>query len=144
MWENVKIGLFLVALVVVFFLLAPHLPNIWGTTADRSQINVEYATAVQGRIGGSYVSRQYHRYYLDGNPEQYYDFNGFTQPLTPAQRQLTEDEQNTLGLGRRLETGDIVSKAANSTLLTVQRDDSISRWFCATPEEIEQAQKAAR
>ena len=144
MWENFKVGLLLLGLVIAFFLIAPHVPNIWGTLTDKSQINVEYLTAVRGRITGSEVSRQYHRYYLDGNTERYYDFNAFTQPLTPAQQQMDEVEQNTLGLGQRLKPGDIVSKAANSTLLTVQRDDSTSRWYCATPEEIEQAQKAAR
>jgi hypothetical protein len=93
---------------------------------------VRYATAVQGRITGSEVSRQYHLYYLDGNTEQRYDFNAFTQPLTPAQKLMNEGRRDMLGLGQRLEPGDIVSKAANSTVLTVQRGDSTSRWFCST------------
>lgn len=92
---------------------------------------VEYPTAVQGRIRGTRVNRQYYLYYLDGNSEQDFDFNAFTQPLTPAQQLLGEEEQHTLGLGQRLETGDIVSKAAYSTVLLVQRGDSLSRWFCS-------------
>ena len=143
MWENIKIGLLLLAIVIAFFFIAPHIPHFTQAFA-KPQINVDYATAVKGRITGSSVSRQYYRYYLDGNTEQYYDFNAFTRPLTPAEEQMNEDEQHMLGLGQQLKTGDIVSKAAKSTLLTVQRGDSISRWFCSTPEEIEQAQKDAR
>ena len=143
MWENLKVGLLLFALVVVFFLVARYIPHFTQAFA-KPQTNVEYSTAVQGRITGSYVSRQYHRYYLDGNTERYYDFNAFTQPLTPAQKLMAEETQHSLGLGQQLEPGDVVSKAANSTLLMVQRGDSTSRWFCSTPEEIERAQKAAR
>ena len=132
MWENLKIGLLLFCVVIAFFLIAPHISTFLGSVTNKPRIMVEYPTAVQGRITGSRVNRQYHLYYLDGNTEQDYDFNAFTQPLTPAQQQITEDEQHTLGLGQRLETGDIVSKAANSTVLTVQRGDSTSRWFCST------------
>lgn len=132
MWENLKIGLLLFCVVIAFFLIAPHIPTFLGSVTNKPRIMVEYPTAVQGRITGSRVNRQYHLHYLDGNTEQDYDFNAFTQPLTPAQQQITEDEQHTLGLGQRLEMGDIVSKAANSTVLTVQRGDSTSRWFCST------------
>jgi hypothetical protein len=132
MWENVKIGLLLVCIVIVFFLIAPHIPTFVGSATNKPRIMVEYPTAVHGRITGSRVNRQYHLYYLDGNTGQDYDFNAFTQPLTPAQQQLDEEEQHTLGLGQQLEPGDIVSKAANSNVLTVQRGDSTSRWFCST------------
>jgi hypothetical protein len=142
MWENFKVGLLLFALVIAFFLIAPHIPHYTQAFA-KPLLAVEYATALQGRITDSEVSRQHYLYYLDNNTKQRYDFNAFIQPLTPAQKQMDEVEQNTLGLGQRLRKGDIVSKAANSTLLTVQRGDSTSRWFCATPQEIEKAQKAA-
>jgi hypothetical protein len=142
MWENFKVGLLLFALVIAFFLIANYIPHYTQAFA-KPLVSVEYAIAVQGRITGSEVSRQHYLYYLDSNTEQRYDFNAFIQPLTPAQQQMDEVAQNTLGLGQRLKTGDIVSKAANSTLLIVQRGDSTSRWFCATPEEIEKAQKAA-
>lgn len=132
MWDNLKIGLLLCFIIIAFFLIAPYIPTFVGSTSDKPRIMVEYPTAVQGRITGSRVNRQYHLYYLDGNTEQDYDFNAFTQPLTPAQQLMDEDQQHTLGLGQRLQTGDIVSKAANSTELTVQRGDSISRWFCST------------
>ena len=95
---------------------------------------VKYPTVVQGRIRGTRVNRQYHLFYPDGNTEQDFDFNAFTQPFSPAQQLLDEEEQHTLGLGQRLETGDIVSKAANSMVLLVllvQRGDSLSRWFCS-------------
>ena len=143
MWENFKVGLLLLGIVIAFFLIAPHLPHFTQLFA-KPLVFVEYATAVQGRITGSEVNRQHYLYYLEGNTEQRYDFNAFTQPLTPAQQQLSQEEQNTLGLGQRLKTGDIVSKAANAILLTVQRGDSASRWFCSTPEQIERAQQAAR
>lgn len=142
MWENVKVGLLLFGIVSTFFLLAPHIPHFTQLFA-KPVVAVEYDTAVQGRITGREVSRQHYLYYLDSDTAKRYDFNGFTQPLTPAQQQLNEDEQHILGLGQRLKTGDIVSKAANSARLTVQRVDSTSRWFCATAEEIDAAQKAA-
>lgn len=140
MWENVKTGLLVVALFSAFFLLRPYLPRLSPFMPSKPQVVVKYATAVQGRVTGSDVNRQHHLYYLDGTTWQYYDFNAFGQPLTPVQAQLSLEEQNMLGLGQRLKTGDSVSKSANSTLLTVQRGDSISRWFCATPQEIERAQ----
>ena len=118
MWENFKVGLLLFALVIAFFLIAPHIPHYTQLFA-KPQTNVEYATAVQGRVTGSEVNRQHHLYFLDGDTERLYDFNGFTQPLTPAQEQMSEERQHSLGLGQRLEPGDLVSKAANSTLLTV-------------------------
>lgn len=132
MWENFKIGLLLFCIVIAFLLIAPHIPTLVGSVTNKPRIMVEYPTAVQGRITGSRVNRQYHLYYLDGNTGQDYDFNAFTQPLTSAHQQMDEEEQHTLGLGQRLETGDIVSKVANSTVLTVQRGDSTSRWFCST------------
>jgi hypothetical protein len=139
MVENIKIGLLLGALVSFFFWLAPHIPSIWAVL-DKPRNLVSYSTAVQGRITGSEVSRQYHLYYLNGTTDQLYDFNGFVQSLTPAQQQLAEDAQHTLGLGQQLQTGDLVAKAAGSTVLTVQRGDSSSRWFCSTPHELNQAQ----
>ena len=143
MWENFKIGLLLFALVIAFFLIAPHIPHYTQVFA-KPLVSVEYATAVQGRITGSEVSRQHYLYYVDSSAGQRYDFNAFIQPLTPAQQQMDEEAQHALGLGQRLKTGDIVSKSTNSTVLTVQRGDSTSHWFCATPQEIERAQQAAR
>jgi hypothetical protein len=126
--------------MMLFYLVAPHL--LRGTLAltTKPRIVVLYPTAVKGRITGSYVNRQYHLYYLDGDTKQYYDFNAFGQPLTPAQEQLSQEEQNRLGLGQSLEAGDILSKAANSTILLVQRGDSTSRWFCSAPAAEAQAQ----
>ena len=81
-------------------------------------------------------------YYLDNDTKRWYSFNTFLPPLTPTQRQrLSQDEVFYASLGRNLEVGDYVTKQPNSTLITVQRGDSTSRYFCATPEEIEQAQK---
>jgi hypothetical protein len=144
MSDKVKVALVLLGVMMLFYLVAPYL--LRGTLAltSKPRIVVLYSTAVQGRITGSYVNRQYHLYYLDGDAKQYYDFNAFGQTLTPTQEQLSQEEQNMLGLGQRLETGDIVSKAANSTTLLVQRGDSTSRWFCSTPEEEAQAQQAVR
>ena len=143
MSDKFKLVLVLLGIMMLFYLVAPYL--LRGTLAltTKSRIVVSYPTAVKGRITGSYANRQYYLYYLDSDTKQYYDFNAFGQPLTPAQAQLSQEEQNMLGLGRRLETGDIVSKAANSTTLLVQRGDSTSRWFCSTPEQEAQAQQAA-
>jgi hypothetical protein len=139
-----KTVLVLLGIMMLFYLVAPY--PLRGTRAltTKSRLVVLYPAAVQGRITGSYVNRQYHLYYLNGDTKQYYDFNAFGQPLTPAQAQLSQEEQHTLGLGQRLETGDIVSKAANSTTLLVQRGDSTSRWFCSTAQQEAQARQAVR
>jgi hypothetical protein len=81
MWENLKVSLLLLCIVIVFFLVAPHILNFTGSLTSKPRVLVEYPTAVQGRITGSEIKRQHHLYYLDGNTEQYYDFNGFAQPL---------------------------------------------------------------
>ena len=107
---------------------------------EKSLKVIKYSDAVQGRITGVEIERQYHMYYLDNDTEHRYSFNAFDQPLTPAQQQLGL-ESIDLHLGLRLKVGDYVTKQPNSTLITVQRGDSTSRWFCSTPEEIEQAQK---
>lgn len=143
MVEKLKTGLLLLGLASAFFWLAPHLPNFWVALTDKPPLLVGYSTAVRGRITGSQVSRQHHLYYLDGHTEPRYDFNGFEQPLTLAQQHLEEEAQHALGLGQQLETGDFVSKAANSSSLTVQRGDSTSHWFCPTPQAEQQAQQAA-
>ena len=83
-------------------------------------------------------------YYLDNNTESQYSFNAFMPPLTPAQQQLSLSDKIDLNLGQKLKVGDYITKQTNSTVITVQRGDNTSRWFCATPEEMERAQNAAR
>lgn len=129
--------------MVLFFLIAPYLLRGMLAITEKSLKVVKYSDAVQGRITGVEIERQYHMYYLDNNTEQRYSFNAFDQPLTPAQQRLGL-ESIDLHLGLRLEVGDYVNKQPSSTVITVQRGDSTSRWFCSTPEEIERAQKAAR
>jgi hypothetical protein len=143
MSDRLKAILFLVSIVLLFFALVPYLVGGGVATSLGPFKGLAYADALQGRITGVEIERQYHTYYLDNNTERKYSFNAFDQPLSLAQQQLGLKSID-LHLGLRLKVGDYLSKQANSKVLTVQRGDSTSRWFCATPQEIEQAQKAAR
>ena len=143
MSDRFKAILLLVGITVLFFLIAPYLLRGMLAITEKSLKVVDYPDAVQGHITGVEIERQYHMYYLDNDTEHRYSFNAFDQPLTPAQQQLGL-ENIDLHLGLRLEVGDYVTKQPNSTVIMVQRGDSTSRWFCSTPEEMEQAHKAAR
>ena len=143
MSDRLKAILLLAGIFLLFYTIVPYLVGGGVATFLGSFKVVAYADALQGRITGVEVERQYHTYYLDNNTERKYSFNAFDQPLTPAQQQLGLKSID-LHLGLRLKVGDYISKQPNSTVLTVQRGDSTSRWFCSTPEEIEQAHKAAR
>ena len=142
MANRIKPILSLIGLIILFFLIAPYLLQAVFAIFKKPYTFIHYAEAVQGRITSVEIERQFHMYYLDNNTKRWYSFNTFLPPLTPAQRQqLNQDEVFSASLGQNLEVGDYVSKQANSTLITVQRGDSISRWFCATPEEIAQSRK---
>lgn len=144
MSDRLKAILLLVGIMLLFFTVVPYLVGGGVATYLGPYKVLAYADALQGRITGVEIERQYHTYYLDNDTEHKYSFNAFDQPLTPAQQQLSLGNRIDLNLGLHLKVGDYLSKQANSRLLTVQRGDSTSRWFCSTPEEIEQAQKAAR
>jgi hypothetical protein len=142
MANRLKPILLLLGLTVLFFLVAPYLLQAVFSIIKKPYTAIRYAEAVQGRITSVEIERQFHMYYLDNNTKRWYSFNAFLPPLSPAQRQhLSQEDGFNLTLGRNLEVGDYVSKQANSTVITVQRGDSISRYFCATPEEIEQSRK---
>lgn len=144
MSDRFKAILFIVGITLLFFLIAPYLLRGMLAVTKKTYTVLEYADAAQGHITGVEIKRQYHMYYLDNNTEHQYSFNAFMPPLTPAQQQLSREDKIDLHLGLQLKVGDYVSKHPNSTVITVQRGDSTSRWFCATPAEIKQAQKAAR
>ena len=142
MANRLKPILSLIGLAAVFFLIAPYLLQAFFFFFQKPYTFIRYAEAVHGRITGVEIERQFHMYYLDNNTKRWYGFNAFLPPLTPAQRQqLSQDEVFYLTLGRNLEVGDYVTKQANSTVITVRRGDSTSRYYCVTPEEREQAQK---
>ena len=131
----------IIGTMLLFYAAAPYLLNGILSVTKGPYTVVDYADAVQGRITGVETERQLHMYYLDNETERWYIFNAFMPPLTPAQQRLSRYEKIDLHLGLQLEVGDYVSKQANSTVITVQRGDSTSRWFCSTPEEIEQSRK---
>jgi hypothetical protein len=143
MSDRLKAILFIIGIMLLFYTIVPYLVGGRVATSLGTFKLIEYADAIQGRITGVEIERQYHTYYLDNNTERKYSFNAFDQPLTLAQQQLGLKSID-LHLGLRLKVGDYVSKQPNSTVITVQRGDSTSRWFCSTPAEIEQAHKAAR
>ena len=107
---------------------------------------INYADAVQGRVTSVEIERQSHLYYLDHNTKLWYSFNEFMPPLLAGRRrrQLSQEEDFASNLGQKLRVGDYVSKQANSPLLTVQRGEKTSRWFCSTPNGEETVQKANR
>lgn len=134
--------LLLIGTLLLLYAIAPHLLTRLLALTKGPNTVVDYAAAVQGRITSVETIRQSHKYYLDNKTEGWYSFNAFMPPLTPTQRQrLSRYDKIDLHLGLQLEVGDYVSKQANSKLITVQRGDSTSRWYCATPEEIEQSRK---
>lgn len=142
MANRLKPILSLIGLAVVFFLVAPYLLQAFFFFFQKPHTFVHYAEAVHGRITGVEIERQFHMYYLDNDTKRWYSFNTFLPPLTPAQRQrLSQDEVFYASLGRNLEVGDYVAKQANSSLITVQRGGNVSRYYCATPEEIAQSRK---
>ena len=132
----------IIGITGLFFLIAPYLLRGMLAITRKPYTLVDYPDAVQGHITGVEIERQYHMYYLDNNTKRWYSFNAFMPPLTPAQQQhLSQAEEFASTLGKKLKIGDYVTKQANSTVITVQRGDRTSRYFCATPEEMEQAQK---
>ncbi len=121
----------LLALAAVFFAVAPYLLNGINRLRYPGTTYVSYATALAGHISGGRTNRQYTLNYLDDNEKQYYDFNGFVpDSVAPEMVGLSQDDKNRLMLGAHLRQGDYVSKAANSTKLTVQRGNSITHWVC--------------
>ena len=141
MANRLKPILSLIGLAAVFFLIAPYLLQAFFFFFQKPHTLVRYAEAVHGRITGVEIERQFHMYYLDNNTKRWYGFNAFMPPLSPAHQQLSQEKEFASTLGRNLEVGDYVTKQPNSTLITVQRGDSTSRYYCVTPEEREQAQK---
>lgn len=144
MSDRLKAILFIIGTMLLFYATVPFLVGGGLATNFGTFTLIAYADALEGRITGLEIKRQYHTYYLDNKTEQPYSFNAFMPRLTAAQQQLSLGDKIDLNLGQHLAVGDYVRKQANSTVLTVQRGDSSSRWFCATPPEIEQAHKAAR
>ena len=142
MINRLKPILLIIGVFMLFFLIAPYLLQAVFAIFQKPYTFIHYAEAVQGRITSVEIERQYHMYYLDNDTKRWYSFNAFLPPLSPAQRQhLSQEDGFNLTLGRNLEVGDYVRKQANSTLITVQRGNSTSRWFCVTPEEMEEARK---
>ena len=127
----------LAVIAVAFYFAAPYLLRAVFAIFHKPVVDVGYSTPVAGHITGFYMNRQYYLYYLDGNEKTQYDFNAFGQALVSAEahkKGLTQEELDGPGLGAYLKKGDRVSKAANSTELTVQRGDSLSHWACSPPE----------
>jgi hypothetical protein len=142
---RLKVILSIIGFTLLFFLVAPYLLGGWFAITQKPHHFIHYAEAVQGRITSVEIERQFHKYYLDNNTKRWYSFNEFMPALNPAQQQhLSQEEDFALNLGQNLEVGDYVTKQPNSTLLTVQRGDSTSRWFCSLPKEAERAQNATR
>ena len=142
MANRLKPILSLIGFIVLFLLVAPYLLQAVFSIIKKPHTLIDYPDAVQGRITSVEIERRYHMYYLDNNTKRWYSFNAFLPSLTPAQQaHLGQKQEFNLSLGQKLKVGDYVSKQANSTLITVQRGDIILQYFCATPEEMEQARK---
>lgn len=126
----------IVAAFALFFLAAPYLLNAVLTLVTPHRVLVLSPAAVHGKVTGSYVNRQHHLLYLDGDTETYYDFNAFVpDSASPDTRGLSQDEVTRLVLGAHLQIGDFISKEAHSNQLSVRRGASITRWVCLPPED---------
>ena len=142
MANRLKPILALIGFTILFLLVAPYLLQAVYYIIGKPYTLIHYEEAVQGRITSVEIERQFHMYYLDNNTKHWYSFNTFLPPLTPTQlQQIGQREEFKLSLARHLKVGDYVSKQANSTLITVRRGELVLRYFCPTPEEIEQARK---
>jgi hypothetical protein len=129
---SVKDILKLLALAALFFALAPYLLNGVNRLRYPATVDISYATPVKGQVTGSRTNRQYTVNYLNGNEKSYYDFNSFVpDSISPDIDNLPQEEKNRLMLGAHLRKGDYVSKAANSTKLTVQRGNHLTYWVCS-------------
>ena len=130
---SIKDILKLVAILVVFYLLAPYLLAGINKLFINPRVEVAYATRVVGHITASSMNRQYYLYTLDNDTKTSYDFNAFVPAsASPRTGNLSQEEVNKLILGTQLCIGDYVSKAANSAELTVRRGESLTHWICSS------------
>lgn len=122
-----KIGAFL----LVFCAAAPYLLKLRFWLFSTPQVVVDWTMPLSGYITGSYVNRQHHSFYLDGNTKTYYDFNAFVPAAAyPQPDTLSQDDVNNLVLGAYLTDGDHVSKPARSNKLLVRRGNGSTQWLC--------------
>ena len=119
----------------LFYFLAPHLLSRINKLFINPTVQVSYPTAVNGRVTASAMNRQYSLYTLNDDTKTSYDFNVFV-PATASPRtgNFSQEEVNQLLLGTQPRVGDYVTKAANSTGLTVQRGPVITHWICPPAE----------
>ena len=110
----------------MFFLLISYLAKFFRIPT----VDVDYETATDSQVTGSYMNRQYYVHYLDNNTKTYYDFNRFG-PIVPLPAGLSQEEINQRTLGHFLRQGDYVRKVTRSTILTVHRGDSTTQWVCS-------------
>ncbi|RZL07010.1 MAG: hypothetical protein EOO62_17810 [Hymenobacter sp.] len=125
----------LVALLAAFYFLAPYLLSGINRLFINPIVEVSYPTAVDGHVTASSMNRQYFLYTLDGDTKTSYDSNVFV-PATASSHtgNLSQEEVNRLILGTQLRVGDYITKAANSTSLTVQRGTVTTHWICPPAE----------
>lgn len=134
---SVKDILKIIAILAVFYLLAPYLLAGINKLFISPRVEVSYATRVAGHITSISMNRQYYLYYLDNNNKTFYDFNAFPASSSPHTGNLSQEEVNKLILGTQLRIGDYVSKDANSIALTVKRGSNVTHWICSS-ESIEE------
>lgn len=59
--------------IALFYTVAPYLLDGINKIFSNSQVLINYTKSVSGRVTGSYVNRQYHFFYLDGDTKKLYD-----------------------------------------------------------------------
>ena len=105
----------------------------YGLRAAYPRIVVEYRTSVTGRVTGSFQTKGYHTFFLNGKTNARHDVDAFT-PVEPAAEPPRTERRAGQGsgtdLGDFLRKGDYLRKSAYSTELTVQRGERIFHWAC--------------
>ncbi len=105
----------------------------YGLRAAFPRIVVEYKTGVTGRVTGSFETKGYHTFFLNGKTNARYDVDAFTSvepaaELTRAGR--AAGQGGGTDLGDYLREGDYIRKSAHSTELAVRRGKRVSHWAC--------------
>ena len=136
--SKLKGCLTLFTLFAVFFTVVPFIMG-GGLTEFLFPFNERQLKMVlaDARVTDILESRRYYTHCLDGNEAETYNFNTYVS-ANPALRKKMDDsmDYDDSDLAHYLRRGDLLTKAANSPLLTVRRGTITTHWilYSATPE----------
>lgn len=123
------------AILLIVVVVTPYTWSFFSRLTKGQLVEVEVATAVNGRVMKCDVNNHNFLWYLN-DQEARYDFEAFDggDAFTRTE-QAKMPAQNGTGLQYYLEIGDAVQKAANSPTLVVKRGATVTTWTYATGED---------